>query len=83
MSNRINYRRGDARRTEHGPTWENLNPGAGCNSTHVARGRRNWKRRNARRLRRTGSTWTPSGRRTLPPIHEEEDDVLDRDPDLR
>ena len=30
-------------RTEHGPRWENPDPGAGCNSTHVARTRRWWK----------------------------------------
>jgi hypothetical protein len=47
MSNKNNARRGDKKRTEHGPRWENANPGAGCNSTHVARSRANWKRRNA------------------------------------
>lgn len=40
------------KRTEHGPRWENANPGKGCNSTHVARARRGWARINARRRRR-------------------------------
>lgn len=52
MSNRDNHRRGESRRTETGPRFENLNPGAGCNSTHVARSRAKWKRRNARKERR-------------------------------
>lgn len=55
MSNRQNYRRGESRRTENGPRWESRNPGAGCNSTHVARSRRKWKRRAARIERRTGA----------------------------
>jgi hypothetical protein len=54
MSNHDNHRRGDAKRTEHGPTWESKNPGKGCNSTHVARSRTKWKRREARCVRRTG-----------------------------
>lgn len=56
MSNRTNARRGDRRRTETGPSYESKNPGAGCNSTHVARSRRKWKRRAARSERRTGKT---------------------------
>lgn len=52
MSNKNNPRRGEARRTAHGPRWENPNPGAGCNATHVARARAKWKRRAARRSRR-------------------------------
>ena len=52
MSNRPNHRRGEERRTEHGPRWESKNPGAGCNSTHVARARREWKRIRARAERR-------------------------------
>jgi hypothetical protein len=56
MSNRNNPRRGDKRRTEHGPRWENGDPGAGCNSTHVARARKKWKKRAARSERRTGKT---------------------------
>lgn len=54
MSNRRNYRRDEARRTEHGPRFESHNPGEGCNSTHVARGRRKYKRREIRRQRRAG-----------------------------
>ena len=53
MSNRTNYRRGEARRTENGPRYESKNPGAGSNSTHVARARRKWKRSRARAERRT------------------------------
>jgi len=53
MSNRNNPRTGDEKRTEHGPRWENSNPGAGCNSTHVARSRAKWKRRISRCERRT------------------------------
>ena len=53
MSNHRNYRRGENRRTENGPRWESMNPGAGCNSTHVARARKAWKRLNNRRERRT------------------------------
>lgn len=52
MSNRTNYRRGERRRTETGPRWENQNPGAGCNSTHVARARQAWHRLQARASRR-------------------------------
>jgi hypothetical protein len=37
MSNHTNHRRGEEKRTEHGPSYENHNPGKGCNSTHVAR----------------------------------------------
>jgi hypothetical protein len=54
MSNRRSHRRGEHRRTEHGPRYENANPGAGCNSTHVARSRRKWKRIKNRSIRRTG-----------------------------
>ena len=42
------------KRTENGPRWESANPGKGCNSTHVARSRRAWKRIKNRSLRRTG-----------------------------
>lgn len=59
MSNkRSQFREGskNVKRTEHGPTFEGPNPGAGCNSTHVARSRSRWKRRQARSLRRTGKT---------------------------
>lgn len=53
MSNHDNHRRGERYRSEHGPRWEaDGNPGKGCNSTHVARGRRGWKRIRARRERR-------------------------------
>ena len=54
MSNRTGHRRGDKRRTENGPRWENANPGAGCNSTHVARARSAWKKIKNRSYRRNG-----------------------------
>lgn len=54
MSNHRNHRREEEARTETGPTWENRNPGAGCNSTHVARARAWWSRRRNRLIRRTG-----------------------------
>lgn len=54
MSNHDNHRRGDVRRSEHGPRYESHDPGKGCNSTHVARGRRAWKRITQRKARRTG-----------------------------
>lgn len=53
MSNRPNHRRGERRRTETGPRYENPNPGAGCNATHVARARRAWKRLMAKAHRRS------------------------------
>jgi len=52
MSNKIGHRRGDLYRSEHGPRWENGDPGAGCNSTHVARARKARKRIRARAERR-------------------------------
>ncbi len=56
MSNHKNHRRLEEHRTEHGPRFESKNPGAGSNSTHVARSRRKWKRRAVRSERRTGET---------------------------
>lgn len=52
MSNHTNHRRGERRRSEHGPRWENGDPGKGCNATHVARGRKKWKRILRRKRRR-------------------------------
>lgn len=52
MSQHINHRRGGGRHQDNGPRWENPNPMAGCNSTHVARARRGWRdllRRSERR----------------------------------
>lgn len=54
MSNHDNHRRGEKKRTEHGPRWENPNPGKGCNTTHVARSRAKWKKLQHRSLRRRG-----------------------------
>jgi hypothetical protein len=62
MSNGPNHRRGHDRIQGHGPTWENGNPSAGCNSTHVARARKGWKALNRRRERRHGGEhWSYSG----------------------
>lgn len=43
MSQRLNHRREGKRFQDNGPRWENSNPMAGCNSTHVARARRGWR----------------------------------------
>jgi len=79
MSNKQNPRREggkNEKRTEHGPTWENHNPGAGCNSTHVAKSRRKWQdraRRSERRNGKTTSKFQMGQKRVLPetePEHE-------------
>lgn len=53
MSNHANHRRGEKRRSEHAPRHESRDPGKGCNSTHVAKSRKKWKRIGARAERRT------------------------------
>lgn len=56
MANKKNHRRegsGNVKRTETGPRYENPNPGAGCNSTHVAKGRKKYKARRNRSERRS------------------------------
>lgn len=74
MAIRPNHRRGEARRTEHGPTFENPDPGAGCNSTHVAKSRMKWKRRRARAERRSdgASLGKAFGRAVVRPLREDE-----------
>lgn len=78
MSNHTNHRKGEQHRTEHGPRWENRNPGAGCNSTHVAKARSDWKKIKNRSLRRTGKISSnyhqcgPIGCRELPSIEQYE-----------
>jgi hypothetical protein len=57
VSSHTNLRRKKIKRTETGPRFESKNPGAGSNSTHVARSRKKWKRRAARTERRTGKTF--------------------------
>lgn len=54
MSNKTNPRRKGGKRTETGPSWEGNPPSSGCNSTHVARARKKWKRTANRTLRRNG-----------------------------
>ena len=55
MSQRPNHRRGEGRHQDNGPTWEGGPPNSGCNSTHVARARRKWKRHHARTERRAAT----------------------------
>lgn len=52
MSQRINHRRERKRYQDNGPRYENGNPMAGCNSTHVARARRGWRNIRRRKERR-------------------------------
>lgn len=52
MSSSKNHRRGHDPIQERGPRYENADPSAGCNSTHVARARRAWRDINRRRARR-------------------------------
>lgn len=54
MSSKPNHRRQHERVLERGPRWENTNPAAGCNSTHVARARRAWQTMRRRAERREG-----------------------------
>lgn len=56
MSNHDNPRRGEKKRTENGPRYESHNPGKGCNSTHVAKARRGWKKILRRKLKRKQKT---------------------------
>lgn len=67
MSNHRNQRREEEARTEHGPRWENANPGAGCNSTHVAGSRAKWKKYKSRAERRTGGPARGYAYRSTPP----------------
>jgi hypothetical protein len=72
MSSGPNHRRGHGRIQGNGPRYENPNPEHGCNSTHVAKSRAEWKRLHARRIRRTGSTSYPWGtKETVPMIDED------------
>lgn len=54
MSSKPNHRREHGRVLERGPRWENANPAAGCNSTHVARARKAWRTMRRRAERREG-----------------------------
>ncbi len=74
MSNHKNYRRGEEKRTENGPRWENGNPGKGCNSTHVARARKAWKAIKNRSFRRNGKV-SPKFRGAKPMAPIEDGDV--------
>lgn len=52
MSNHDNGRRGDTKRSEHGPRFENPSG----DGPSVANARKKWKRRGNRQFRRTGKT---------------------------
>ena len=52
MSNHDNGRRGEKKRTEHGPRFE----GGGSDNSAVARSRKKWRRIGNRQYRRTGTT---------------------------
>lgn len=75
MSQKINHRREGRRHQDNGPRWENGDPMAGCNSTHVARGRRAWKTIGRRLERRTGGHagvgYHVGGSRQIPSIEEQ------------
>ena len=70
MSHHNHRRDKDKVRTENGPRWEGPNPGAGCNSTHVARARSKWAKRRNRAIRRTGRWPGWSGQ----PVQHDEDE---------
>jgi hypothetical protein len=76
MSQRINHRRGEDRHQDNGPRWENGNPMAGCNSTHVAKARSSWRtlgRRLERRTgRHTGVMFHTGGGKQIPTIEDQE-----------
>lgn len=61
MSNQKNHRRGHGRIQGNGPRYENANPEAGCNSTHVAKSRKEWRDLGRRRERRTGKEGANGG----------------------
>ena len=65
MSTKVNHHRGEDRKQDNGPRFEQ----GGSDDTHVARSRRKWKRVRARSERRTGQV-TPKflwgNRRPLP-----------------
>jgi hypothetical protein len=54
MSSKPNHRREHGRILERGPRYESANPAAGCNSTHVARGRKRFRVARRRAERREG-----------------------------
>jgi hypothetical protein len=56
MANRNNPKRGETRRTEHGPHWKGENPERECDAPSVARARSKRKREAARKERRTGKS---------------------------
>jgi hypothetical protein len=76
MSQKINHRRDGKRRQDNGPRWENGNPMAGCNSTHVARSRSAWRTIGRRLERRTGKhtgvMYRTGGKRQVPQIDHDE-----------
>jgi hypothetical protein len=79
MSQRINHRREGKRYQDNGPRYENGNPMAGCNSTHVARGRSRWRKIGRRKERRNGQhssiMYMTNGSREIPQIGDYEDEM--------
>jgi len=76
MSQRINHRREGKRYQDNGPRYENGNPMAGCNSTHVARARSAWRKIGRRKLRRNGEHssvkyWVTGGQQ-IPQVEDDE-----------
>lgn len=80
----MGWRRKQKNRTENGPRYENRNPGAGCNATHVARARRAWQTLFRRKERRTDGPLptTVHGRakrRGAPSVHDGINDYDDEE----
>ena len=62
--------------TENGPRYESKNPGSGCNSTYVAKGRRDWHNRRKRRLDKMETKlYQGTGPNTLQPPKEMLDEI--------
>jgi hypothetical protein len=77
MSSGPNHRRGHGRITDNGPSYESHTPAKGCNSTHVARSRKKWKKRVCRAERRTGKNWSQfHGSRYRIPLGTDERELL-------
>lgn len=81
MSQKPNYRRDEERHQDNGPVWEGGPPNSGCNSTHVAKSRKMWKRYRARAERRVGLAKKFHGyrRQHAPEVVEKGDLVVDQE----
>jgi hypothetical protein len=76
MSNGTNHRRGHDKIQDHGPTWEGGPPSSGCNSTHVAKARRDWHDIRRRGERRNGAT-PASFHGGRPVVDDDLEDLID------